>query len=126
MMCSGAMVFFDSCSHISFASLLRRCINSTDPLVFVMREREQRERDVPTQHSMIKSLVSFAQVISLGNNSDINLATVALGKERSSSDRPPCRPSESDIDVESQARPLSDLNHHVRRKSSYPGSAIAR
>lgn len=28
MMCSGAIVFFDSCSHISFASEDTRCMNS--------------------------------------------------------------------------------------------------
>lgn len=29
MICSGAMVFLDSCSHISFASEDIRCINSS-------------------------------------------------------------------------------------------------
>lgn len=71
----------------------------------------------PTQHSITKSRVSFAQATSLGNNSAFHtclilgkgdiwaksppaiiFATVAFGRERSSSDpgAPPC-PSWSDI-----------------------------
>lgn len=72
---------------------------------------------LPTQHSIMRSRVSLAQTTSFGSNSVnkgvsiyavvvygraalpvIILATVALGKERSSSfgGRPPC-PSPSDI-----------------------------
>ena len=38
MMCSGAIVFFDSCSHISFASEDIRCMNS------VQASREARQQ----------------------------------------------------------------------------------
>ena len=69
-MCSGAMVFLDSFSHISFASDESRWINSvaghdvninaTEVLKFLV---------LPTQHSITRSRVSFAHVTSSGKSS---------------------------------------------------------
>ena len=69
-MCSGAMVFLDSFSHISLASDERRWMNS-------MAEKEVNINAteilgilvLPTQHSITRSRVSFAHVTSSGNSS---------------------------------------------------------
>jgi hypothetical protein len=112
------MVFLLSCSHISFASDEIRWINSICALGQSLDVRTEiwRDYDVPTQHSIIKSRVSFAHETSSGSNSTprrqerfklihqtvpvIILATVAFGKERSSSPGGPEWPSRSDIVVD--------------------------
>ena len=70
MMCSGAMVFLDSFSHISFASDERRWMNSTaGKEVNIDATWISRILVLPTQHSITRSRVSFAHVTSSGNNS---------------------------------------------------------
>jgi len=68
MICSGAIVFFDSCSHISFASEEIKWMNSSN-MCELQRGREDRWRCSPTQHSMTRSRVSFAHVTSAGRSS---------------------------------------------------------
>ena len=68
MICSGAIVFFDSASQISLASEDIRWMNSGREAQ--SRVTDQREQSaLPTQHSIIKSRVSFAHVMSLGSSS---------------------------------------------------------
>lgn len=70
IMCSGAMVFLDSFSHISFASDERRWMNSTaEEEVNVNATEMLRILVLPTQHSITRSRVSFAHATSSGNNS---------------------------------------------------------
>ena len=70
MMCSGALVFLDSFSHISFASDERRWMNSTaGKEVNIDATWILRILVLPTQHSITRSRVSFAHVTSSGNNS---------------------------------------------------------
>ena len=70
MMCSGAIVFLDSFSHISFASDERRWMNSTVKKgVNIDTGWMLRRIVLPTQHSITRFRVSFAHVTSSGNNS---------------------------------------------------------
>jgi hypothetical protein len=68
MICSGAIVFLDSCSQISFASDEIRCMNSCGHKSGKGLDRKSRHAS-PTQHSMTRSLVSFAHTMSLGSSS---------------------------------------------------------
>lgn len=124
MICSGAIVFLLSASHISLASEDIKWMNSTTKSSVHQIYQGHLCRRSPTQHSMTRSRVSFAQTISLGSSSvrvnsphlgrrDISrlvpaiiLATVALGSDRSSSvgAPPPECPSRSDISIRASYR----------------------
>jgi hypothetical protein len=71
-MCSGAMVFLFSCSHISFASedirWMNSAMNSMCWSVFKAMAMKVNQCS-PTQHSITKSRVSLAHTTSLGNSS---------------------------------------------------------
>lgn len=117
MICSGAIVFLDSCSQISFASDEIKCINSSGNRSGKGIHEENMHAS-PTQHSMMRSLVSLAQTMSFGSSSGdvrvridkrqrrrrmrpaIIFETVAFGRERSSSPGGPVWPSRSDIVAE--------------------------
>lgn len=68
-MCSGAMVFLDSCSHISLASDEIKWMNSSKWLASMEAGEGTGIGRLPTQHSITKSRVSLAQTTSLGSSS---------------------------------------------------------
>lgn len=74
--CSGNIVFFESFSHISFASDAIANTNSRMEEEVHQQElkgnRYQDRKLIPLQHSVIKSLTSFEQVKFFGINSKLS------------------------------------------------------